>query len=115
MRTIQQIRELRNRGKKKWGYDLYLHLQPLLTDNLTMEEISEWLEKKYDLSISVVELYAHVQYYRKKIQVLSEASINSTPNQGENLANHVIQIKEEIKEDDAFDFRIPVQKPKKLI
>lgn len=83
-----------------------------MTDNLTMEEISEWLEKKYDLSISVVELYAHVQYYRKKIQALSEASINSTPNQGENLANPVIQIKEE---DDAFDFRIPVQKPKKLI
>lgn len=114
MRTIQQIRELRSRGKKKWGYDLYLHLQPLMTDRLTMEEISEWLEKQHDLSISVVELYAHVQYYKKKIQSVSEPSLNLTPNQIDNRANAVVPKKVEIKEDDAFDFRIPVQKPKKL-
>ncbi len=113
MRTIQQIRELRNRGKKKWGYDLYLHLQPLLTDHLTMEEISELLEKQYDLSISVIELYAHVQYYKKKIQSVSESILGSTPKQIDNQANPIVLKTEEIK-DDAFDFRIPVQKPKKL-
>lgn len=114
MRTIQQIRDLRSRGKKKWGYDLYLHLQPLLTDHLTMEEISELLKKQYDLSISVIELYAHVQYYKKKIQSVSEPLIGSTPKQSDNQANSDVQKKVEIKQDDAFDFRIPVQKPKKL-
>ena len=79
-----------------------------------MEEISELLEKQYDLSISVIELYAHVQYYKKKIQSVSEPLLGSTPKQSDNRANPIVLKPEEIKEDDAFNVHIPVQKPKKF-
>lgn len=56
MRTIEEIRQRKNEGKKKWSKDLLEFLEPYFEAGRTYDEIVHILEKDYDIQMDSVSL-----------------------------------------------------------
>lgn len=56
MRTIEEIRQRKNEGKKKWSKDLLDFLKPYFDAGRTYDEIVNILEKDYDIQMDSVSL-----------------------------------------------------------
>ncbi len=127
MKTIEQIRELREQGSKKWGRDLYLHVLPRIEQNQTREEISCWLAKEHGMAITADRIKHLVNYYRRKLDKLSQPAA-SFPLTALSSSGSIAQKQENTKPPPSYpgqfqpagklvldeDFRTPTPKPKSV-
>lgn len=120
MRTIEEIRQRKIEGKKKWGKDLLEFITPYVDDGRTYEEIAIILANDYDIQINPLSLANLKSKYKYKLPKSKEViTAEITPNyKKENFKTE--QIKEEHKiaqnqdgniDISKYDFRTPSPKP----
>ena len=81
MRTIEEIKSLRDQGSRKWGKDLYLHICPWVDDFMSMEEISRKLSNEHGLEATTDQLDQVFRYYRRKFNTLPSVPASPPPSQ----------------------------------
>lgn len=105
MRTIEEIRQRKNEGKKKWSKDLLEFLEPYFEAGRTYDEIVHILEKDYDIQIDSVSLrnLKHKNKYKiPKSSTLRTAEIipqykNSDRSEAVKEENKIVQNQESEK------------------
>lgn len=64
--SIEEIRELKNNKKRKWGKDLINHLNPYFSEGYRYEKIIVILKSEYNITMNIDELtHLKNKYYNK--------------------------------------------------
>jgi len=66
--TLDEIKELRNAGKKKWSKAFIKIIQPKIDEDYTYERIADWLSKEHDFFIAASTLAVMVGRQKRKLK-----------------------------------------------
>ena len=117
IRTIEEIRQRKNEGKKKWGKDLLEFLTPYFDAGRTYDEIVLILDKNYNIQIDSVSLRNLKSKHNKNKGIIT-AKIVPQYTKDVFRGGQIKEEKEIVQNQDnkkvdisKFDFRTPTPKP----
>lgn len=113
--NIEEIKQRKDEGKKKWGFFLILFIKENYNKNAPYEFITKELNDKYQISLSIHELTNLFYSFNKKNKVSNNVDKTILPFNKEKFEigekKEIVQNEDKKIDISKLDFRTPTQKP----
>jgi hypothetical protein len=92
MLTIEEIKKRKIDGKRKWGNSLILLIKDKLDEDLPIDMIAQYLEKTYNFSLTVGDLYQlKAKYYNPATKIYLDVHATKSEQSTLNATNTTIE------------------------